>query len=76
MRCCLFLLNLLTLTLAAATAQAQTYTVLRTFNETDGCCALSLSPPQLRWNCVTSTDPNLLQSPFRSDPSSQRQCSC
>ncbi len=38
MRRCLFLLNLLTLTLAAATAQAQTYTVLRNFSETDGCC--------------------------------------
>ena len=43
MRRCLFLLAPLTLALAAAMAQAQTYTVLRNFNDTDGCCAGSPS---------------------------------
>ena len=34
-----FMLTLCTLALLAALAPAQTYTVLRDFNETDGCCA-------------------------------------
>ena len=69
-----FLLVVLTLTLLTSMANAQTYTVLHNFNETDGCCALY--PSMLAqgqdgdiYGATTSGGTNFYGNIFRMTPS-------